>query len=79
MDRTVAVGAVDLDPRVERLPRLRAEYDRLMTDPGLKAWHARGLDWHHTKARELHATPEFEDLYRQAVALRLVVDQVVHT
>jgi len=52
-------------------PRLRAEYDRLMADPELAKWHRSGLDWHRAKADELHANPEFEDLYQQALGLRL--------
>ena len=53
------------------LPRLRAEYDRLMQDKTLRAWHEKGLAWHRAKADELHATPEFEDLYQQALELKL--------
>jgi hypothetical protein len=53
------------------LPRLRAEYDRLMADPALKAAHDAGFAWHRAKAAELHATPEFSDLYRQALGIKL--------
>ncbi|SLN38637.1 hypothetical protein ROJ8625_01784 [Roseivivax jejudonensis] len=53
------------------LPRLRAEYDRLMADPELARLHAEGLAWHRAKADELHAMPEFEELYQQALALEL--------
>jgi hypothetical protein len=53
------------------LPRVRAEYDRLMADPQLRAAHQAGFAWHQAKAAELHATPEFADLYRQAMAVRL--------
>ena len=53
------------------LPRLRAEYDRLMQDTQLRALHERGLEWHREKARELHAMEEFQDLYQQAVNLKL--------
>ncbi len=53
------------------LPRLRAEYDRLLADPVLADWHARGLAWHRDKAATLHRSPEFAELYRQAVSLRL--------
>lgn len=53
------------------LPRLRAEYDRLMTDERLAALHRAGRAWHHAKAEELHATPEFETLYRQALEVQL--------
>ncbi|MDF1727369.1 MAG: glycosyltransferase family 2 protein [Sulfitobacter sp.] len=53
------------------LPRLRAEYDRLMSDPTLRAAHEAGFAWHQAKAAELHATPEFRELYEQALAVKL--------
>ncbi|MDU8913340.1 glycosyltransferase family 2 protein [Aestuariicoccus sp. MJ-SS9] len=53
------------------IPRVRAEYDRLMADPQVAEWHTKGLDWHRAKAAELHGMPEFEDLYQQALKLRL--------
>lgn len=53
------------------LPRLRAEYDRLLSDPVLRDWHDRGFAWHRAKARELHGMPEFEELYQQALTLKL--------
>ncbi|ETX28307.1 glycosyltransferase family 2 protein [Roseivivax isoporae] len=53
------------------LPRLRAEHDRLLADDALRHLHDAGLDWHRAKARTLQATPEFADLYRQAVEIRL--------
>lgn len=53
------------------LPRLREEYDRLMEDDALRGWHEKGLAWHRAKAEELHAMPEFEDLYRQALEMKL--------
>ena len=53
------------------LPRLQLEYDRLLADDALRHWHEKGLAWHRAKATELHANPEFEDLYRKALTLRL--------
>ncbi|MFT5614788.1 MAG: hypothetical protein ACI8Q6_002071, partial [Granulosicoccus sp.] len=53
------------------LPRLQAEYDRLMADETLRKWHETGLEWHRTRAIELHANPEFEDLYKQALEIKL--------
>ncbi|KAA0920812.1 glycosyltransferase family 2 protein [Aquicoccus porphyridii] len=53
------------------IPRLRAEYDRLMADDTLRTWHQKGLAWHRAKAEELHAIPEFQDLYDQALKLKL--------
>ncbi|MFK7755208.1 MAG: glycosyltransferase family 2 protein [Sedimentitalea sp.] len=52
-------------------PRLRAEYDRLLADKALAEWHQKGLDWHRAKAEELHGMPEFEDLYQQALKVKL--------
>ncbi|KUF11429.1 glycosyltransferase family 2 protein [Pseudoponticoccus marisrubri] len=64
--------SVHRDITIKRnLPRVRAEYDRLRADPVLAAWHEKGLAWHRAKADELHGMPEFEELYRQAVALEL--------
>lgn len=53
------------------IPRLRAEYDRLMRDDRLRQLHRQGLDWHRAKAEELRSQPEFEDLYRQALKTKL--------
>jgi hypothetical protein len=53
------------------VPRLRAEYDRLMQDDVLRRWHDSGLDWHRAKAEELHQNPEFADLYKEALAVKL--------
>jgi len=53
------------------LPRLRAEYDRLMGDETLRKWHESGLEWHRAKAIELHAMPEFAELYEQALEVKL--------
>ncbi|GGH20378.1 Glycosyl transferase family 2 [Cribrihabitans marinus] len=53
------------------LPRLRAEYDRLMRDDTLRALHRQGLDWHRAKAAELHGMAEFAELYRQALDIKL--------
>lgn len=53
------------------IPRLQAEYDRLMQDDTLRGWHKKGLQWHEDKAVELHAMPEFEDLYQQALKVKL--------
>lgn len=53
------------------VPRLRAEYDRLMADDALRGWHESGLAWHRAKAEELHQNPEFADLYRDALEVKL--------
>jgi hypothetical protein len=53
------------------IPRVRAEYDRLMQDPELKRLHDTGFAWHRAKADELHAIPEFQELYDQALKVKL--------
>jgi hypothetical protein len=53
------------------IPRVRAEYDRLMQDDILRGWHENGLEWHRAKAEELHGMEEFSDLYRQALEVKL--------
>ncbi len=79
VDRNIGINywirmdwSVHRDITIKRnLPRMRAEYERLLGDETLARWHRAGLDWHRDKARELHATPEFEELYQQAIALKL--------
>ena len=79
VDRSIGINywirmdwSVHRDITIKRnLPRLRAEYDRLLADPQLRIWHDKGLAWHRAKADELHGMPEFEDLYQQALTLKL--------
>ncbi|WP_223424182.1 glycosyltransferase family 2 protein [Tateyamaria pelophila] len=52
------------------LPRLQAEYDRLMQDDTLRKWHEKGLKWHRAKADQLHTNAEFRDLYDQALKVK---------
>ncbi|MFT6025342.1 MAG: hypothetical protein ACI9PY_003478 [Ascidiaceihabitans sp.] len=60
------------DVTIQRnLPRVRAEYDRLMQDKDLRGWHEKGLEWHLAKAVELHGMPEFEDLFQKALTVKL--------
>ena len=53
------------------IPRVRAEYERLLADPVLRDWHNKALDWHRAKAAELHGIEEFRELYEQAITLEL--------
>ncbi|MDG1737504.1 MAG: glycosyltransferase family 2 protein [Paracoccaceae bacterium] len=53
------------------MPRLQEEFDRLITDSELQKWHSFGREWHRNKAAELHNMDEFEDLYQQALTLKL--------
>jgi len=79
VDRNIGINywirmdwSVHRDITIKRnIPRLRAEYDQLRADPLLAEWHAKALAWHRAKADELHAMPEFEDLYQQALTLKL--------
>ena len=53
------------------LPRLRAEMDALMADDTLRGLHEAGFAWHKAKAEELHGIPEFQELYEQALEIKL--------
>ncbi|MDU8926687.1 glycosyltransferase family 2 protein [Alisedimentitalea sp. MJ-SS2] len=53
------------------IPRTRAEMDRLLADGTLNKLHQSGLAWHRAKADELHGMPEFQDLYEQALTIKL--------
>lgn len=53
------------------IPRVQAEVDRMLSDPELRRLHGEGVAWHKAKAAELHALPEFSELYRQALDTRL--------
>jgi hypothetical protein len=53
------------------VPRVRAEMARLLQDQPLKRLHEQGFAWHKAKSRELQATPEFRDLFQQAVNVKL--------
>jgi hypothetical protein len=66
------------DVTIQRnLPRLQAEYDRLLQDNSLRKWHQKGLDWHRAKAQELHGMAEFEELYQQTLTLKLTATERV--
>lgn len=61
-----------IDVTIHRnLPRLEQEMTRLLADPELRHLHNQGFAWHQNKVVELHATPEFHDLYKQALSIRL--------
>ncbi|MFW8637227.1 glycosyltransferase family 2 protein [Cribrihabitans pelagius] len=60
------------DRTIQRnLPRMQAEYRRLMQDDTLRRLHEAGLAWHQAKAQELRGVPEFAELYAQALRLKL--------
>ena len=58
-------------------PRLRTEFDAMMRDDSLRALHEQGLDWHRAKAAELQAMPEFQDLFQQALEVKLTAQERV--
>ena len=57
------------------LPRLRAEMNHLLADAELRKHHQTGLDWHRAKAEELRQRPEFRDLYRHALNIKLTATE----
>jgi hypothetical protein len=60
------------DVTIQRnLPRVQAEMARLFEDDALRELHEAGFAWHQAKAAELHAEPEFQDLYQQALTIEL--------
>ena len=60
------------DVTIQRnLPRLHAEMETLFADRELRRMHDEGFAWHQAKAAELHAKPEFQELYEQALTIRL--------
>ncbi len=60
------------DVTIQRnLPRMQAEYDRLMQDSRLAALHRAGHEWHRAKADSLHEMAEFRELYDGALKIRL--------
>ena len=64
--------SVHRDVTIKRnLPRLRAEFDALMQDGKLRDLHQKGVEWHRAKADELHQMPEFQELYTQALEVKL--------
>lgn len=66
------------DVTIQRnLPRMQGELDSLLADKMLHDLHRRGHDWHRAKAADLHDIAEFEDLYQQALALRLTATERV--
>lgn len=53
------------------VPRVRAEMARLFEDAELKRLHDEGFAWHRNKVTELHNTPEFKELFAQALETKL--------
>ena len=79
VDRTIGLNywirmdwSANTDRTIQRnLDRLGVEMQALLGDDELAALHAGAVAWHRAKAEELHANPEFEDLFQQAQTLQL--------
>ncbi|OIP82555.1 MAG: glycosyl transferase family 2 [Rhodobacterales bacterium CG2_30_65_12] len=56
---------------LRNIPRVQAELDRLRADLELARLHEAGVGWHRAKTAELRATPEFEELFQQAITTDL--------
>jgi glycosyl transferase family 2 len=60
------------DITVQRnVARVRHELDSLLQDKELSKWQIRTQDWHRAKAAELLGLPEFSDLYKQAMDIKM--------
>lgn len=60
------------DPSIQsRLPLLRAEYDRLLADPEIRAAHQGCVAAHRAKIAELRATPNYEAFYAELTGPRM--------
>lgn len=53
------------------IPRVQAEMARMFQDAELRRLHDEAMAWHRAKIAELRALPEFDDLYRQVMEIRL--------
>lgn len=53
------------------IPRVQAEMARMFQDAELRRLHDEALAWHRAKIAELRALPEFDELYRQVMEIRL--------
>ncbi len=51
--------------------RTHKEYDLLMQDDKLRSLHEAGLKWHEAKVKDLHSQEEFQELYAQALKVKL--------
>ena len=52
------------------IPALRAEWDRLLADPEIRAAHAHSVAAHRAKIDELRATENYENFYRELTGPR---------
>lgn len=53
------------------IPAARAEFDRLMADPGIRAGHAAAVAAHRAKIDELHARPDYAAFYDELTGERM--------
>ncbi|MFN3824424.1 MAG: glycosyltransferase family 2 protein [Pseudorhodobacter sp.] len=60
------------DRSIQRMiPRLRAEYDRLLADPDIRAAHDHSVRCHREKIAELRATENYERFYTELTGDRM--------
>lgn len=52
------------------LPKARAEFDRLLADPDIRAAHEASVAAHRAKIAELHERPDYEALFRELTGER---------
>ncbi len=62
----------DEDRSIQRMiPAARAEYDRLMADPEIRAAHAHSVACHRAKIAELMQTPNYRAFYAELTGARM--------
>lgn len=62
----------DQDRSIQRMiPRLRAEFDRLLADPDIRAAHLAAVAAHRTRIAELRATETYERFYAELTGPRM--------
>ncbi|MBD3764686.1 MAG: glycosyltransferase family 2 protein [Rhodobacterales bacterium] len=62
----------DQDRSIQRMiPRLQAEFDRLMADPDIRAAHLAAVAAHRTRIAELRATENYERFYAELTGPRM--------
>ena len=60
------------EPSIQaRIPMLRAEYDRLLSDPEIRAAHQGCVAAHRAKIAELRATPNYQAFYAELTGPRM--------
>ncbi|MGB0958946.1 MAG: glycosyltransferase family 2 protein [Halocynthiibacter sp.] len=61
------------------IPRVRAEFERLLEDPDIRAAHEFSVDAHRTRIKELRATENYETFYGELTGDRMEKLARLHT